>query len=158
LAIVMEPAEAAVPDHIAEIEIGLGADEIVGRDGDHACASSTALEIARPPRAVERRRLRSVDAEIGEPAASRHRLYPASLFALRRSGAEMERGRRAARVLQLEQRAQRSLALRGLDLRTGFGVVDGDGPEQPAGHRQRHVEAIVAAAVEISAALVAQAE
>ena len=29
-----EPAEAPVLDHAAEIKIGLGADEIVGRDGD----------------------------------------------------------------------------------------------------------------------------
>src|SRR5262249_60513020 len=75
------------------------------------------LEIARLPGAVERGRLRPVDAEVDEPALARIRLNPLALLTRRglRADVAIDR-RRVAAVLQLEQPAQPGLILRGLTL------------------------------------------
>src|SRR5262245_48792522 len=88
------------------------------------------LEVARLPRAVERRRLRPVDAEVREPALAGDRLDPLSLVARGRLGTEIQVHGRALAVLQLEDRAQRGVALVGGDLRASVRVVDRDGPEE----------------------------
>src|SRR5215510_4586027 len=116
------------------------------------------LEVARLPASVERGLLGSVNAEIGEPALAGDGLDPLGFFAGRRGWAEVEFDCAAARTepvdfgFDLEQRAQRRLALAGVNFGAGVWVVDSHRPEQARRHWMRHCQLVGLAAVEIGAA------
>src|SRR5262245_23527316 len=117
--------------------------------GRSAARSLHFFKVARLPGAVKDWLLGAVNAEVGEPPLAWDRLNPPTFLAGRSLRAEVQvDGFRVAGVLQREQRSQLRLVLRGLDLRTGGRVVDGDGPEQDARHRKWDGQLVRLAAVD----------
>src|ERR1019366_3351410 len=114
------------------------------------------LAVTRLPASVEGRFLRSIDAEVDEPTFTRNGLDPLTFFASRGLWAkEKVNGLVFGRGLFIE-RAQRRPVLIRLNLRTGLGVINRDGPEQLSRHRHGDVELVGLAAVEVGPALVAR--
>src|SRR6202044_462308 len=101
----------------------------------------------------------AVDAEVDKPAFAGDGLDPLVLMSLWSAGAEVEFGRLGfGDVFELEHRAEGSLALVGLDLAAGIGVVDSNGPEELARYRLPHGELVAPTSVESGSGGVAQAE
>src|SRR5215813_1413770 len=123
-----------------------------------ALRESDLLKIARLPTGIERRPLRTVDPEIGEPVFPWRGLDPLPLMAFRRRWTEVEFGGLARGVFEFEHRAKRGLLLIGRDLRPRARIVHGDRPEKAGRYRQGHCELVTLAAIEICVRAVARTQ